>query len=467
MRIEEITIKKLSSATDKDLLVLKLRFTQLWDKNFLNNDIAIVGSLNRNTFLKHYKTLLTEMNSRKIEKATSAIDKALFRKAMTAREYGLDVSDLNDMLLIQDCVIISAVEANTEKAAVIIKKWIEEFSDADPDAPIVKAALIDAAYIPLYDLVLKAKPSTEIVEVSKPYPNEHSARLQDPDKFDDKSFRRTKGGTVHSKKVPATISVIWGKLEGKPDSVVPQALRFPIKDWTVVKAKKWLADNEVKFILFETATKKTKKMWTSKYVKALPDEAFLYIQKLQLGDAEPQKVRHFAYVDIEGKIDTARLDCILADLAKSKLSDKIKKEVQSRAATILEDISEGKIFEKFISVYPLDKADKEEHIVCGIVYEPDVEDAQGDKANEIEIRKAAYQFMEKVQKFKVMHKGKKVSIHILESYIAPVDFVAANQSIKKGSWVLAVRVLDKKIWKAIKDGTLTGFSMAGYAKATA
>jgi len=51
---------------------------------------------------------------------------------------------------------------------------------------------------------------------SKPYPNEHSARLLDPGKFD--KFRRTKGGKLYNKiAVPATISIIWGHLEGKED----------------------------------------------------------------------------------------------------------------------------------------------------------------------------------------------------------------------------------------------------------
>ena len=74
--------------------------------------------------------------------------------------------------------------------------------------------------------------------------------------------------------------------------------------------------------------------------------------------------------------------------------------------------------------------------------------------------------MEEVQALRVMHKGKKVKVKILESYIAPVDFTVVNKSVKKGTWVITVRVLDKKIWKAVKDGELTGFSMAGYAKTT-
>lgn len=95
-----------------------------------------------------------------------------------------------------------------------------------------------------------------------PYPNEHSARLKDPKDFDSKSFRRTNGGTIYGKiKVPKTIAIIWAKLKSKSkpgDPPHPQALRFPVKNWTVQKAKKWLKDNKVKFQKFEPAKKKEK-----------------------------------------------------------------------------------------------------------------------------------------------------------------------------------------------------------------
>ena len=95
-----------------------------------------------------------------------------------------------------------------------------------------------------------------------PYPNEHSARLKDPKDFDPKSFRRTNGGTIYVKiKVPKTIAIIWAKLKGKSkpsDPIIPQALRFPTKSWTVQKAKKWLKDNNVKYKSFEPAKKKEK-----------------------------------------------------------------------------------------------------------------------------------------------------------------------------------------------------------------
>ena len=91
-----------------------------------------------------------------------------------------------------------------------------------------------------------------------PYPNEHSARLQDPGRFNPDTFRRTDDGTIYGKiKVPSTAAVIWGKLKGKDkpaDNPIPQAIRFPTKNWTADQARKWLKDNNVKYIRFEPAS---------------------------------------------------------------------------------------------------------------------------------------------------------------------------------------------------------------------
>ena len=54
-------------------------------------------------------------------------------------------------------------------------------------------------------------------------------------------------------------------------------------------------------------------------------------------------------------------------------------------------------------------------------------------------------------------------VRILESFLAPVDFEIKGRKIKKGTWLLAVRVLNDAVWKAIKSGGFTGFSIGGSA----
>jgi hypothetical protein len=123
-------------------------------------------------------------------------------------------------------------------------------------AEILEIGTIPVEYLEeKYGIILQKEESLfieggSLIEISNPYPNEHAARLIQPDKFD--RFRRTKGGTVQGKKVPKTISVIWGHLKDS-DEWAAQALRFPKKSWTAAQAKKWLKDNGIKYISFEPA----------------------------------------------------------------------------------------------------------------------------------------------------------------------------------------------------------------------
>jgi len=92
-----------------------------------------------------------------------------------------------------------------------------------------------------------------------PYPNEHSARLQDPGMKRIRT-RRTKGsgnGKVQGVKIPSSISVIWYIIKTRDGGEAPvaQALRFPISSWgkSPTKAKSWLKNHKIKYKSFEAA----------------------------------------------------------------------------------------------------------------------------------------------------------------------------------------------------------------------
>ncbi len=107
----------------------------------------------------------------------------------------------------------------------------------------------------------------------------------------------------------------------------------------------------------------------------------------------------------------------------------------------------------------------EERLVHGIVYEPDVVDSQGDYASAEEICKACHNFMIEKGELGVMHKesaGPRATI--VENYIAPAEFMLGSQRIKKGTWMMAVKVHDDELWGAVKKGEITGFSMGGRAE---
>ncbi|TMQ13315.1 MAG: hypothetical protein E6J91_18850 [Deltaproteobacteria bacterium] len=112
---------------------------------------------------------------------------------------------------------------------------------------------------------------------------------------------------------------------------------------------------------------------------------------------------------------------------------------------------------------PLLKTD-EERYVLGVVLEPETVDAQDDIYSAAEVRDAAHRFMEQYQNIGLMHRGLvNGRVKILESYLAPTSFSLDGSQVRKGTWLLAVRVLDDDLWGQIKSGDLTGLSIGGSA----
>lgn len=112
------------------------------------------------------------------------------------------------------------------------------------------------------------------------------------------------------------------------------------------------------------------------------------------------------------------------------------------------------------------KADQEKRIVYGIVYEPEEVDTDGDFAKAAEIEEAAHNYLMNSRIVGAQH-GAVAKAEVVESYIAPSDIEFAGQPVKKGSWVVAVKVHDEDMWAKVKKGEYTGFSMGGYADADA
>lgn len=111
------------------------------------------------------------------------------------------------------------------------------------------------------------------------------------------------------------------------------------------------------------------------------------------------------------------------------------------------------------------KQDDDKRLVTCVVYEPFVKDTHGDYMLPEDIEKAAHEFMAKYgEGSDIQHDNKKANVDIVESWVAKTDTTVGGQEIKKGTWMATARVNDDLIWKSIKDGVLTGFSMGGTAQ---
>lgn len=141
------------------------------------------------------------------------------------------------------------------------------------------------------------------------------------------------------------------------------------------------------------------------------------------------------------------------------MKELIKKTLEKLNEQYVEEGSELKI-----SVF---KKDTEERIFGAVVIEPwtDVTpegDAHGDKMTAEEIEKSAHGFMLNGATTGWMHVAK-ANAKVIESYIAPVDYTpeGSEEVIKKGSWVLVVKVFDDTLWEMIQKGEITAFSPGG------
>lgn len=108
------------------------------------------------------------------------------------------------------------------------------------------------------------------------------------------------------------------------------------------------------------------------------------------------------------------------------------------------------------------KADAGSHFVTGIVYEPMVEDTDGNYMTEEEITKAAHWFAKNGNKVDLQHSFEPLDgAVVVESSVTKCDMELEGQTIRKGTWLMTVEIQDEEIYKAIEKGEITGFSMGG------
>lgn len=120
----------------------------------------------------------------------------------------------------------------------------------------------------------------------------------------------------------------------------------------------------------------------------------------------------------------------------------------------------------------------EERYILGLVLEPNdgsdgaplKPDTQGDVYSLGAIRQTAHGWMERYGQVDLNHSWEPLAlgqVRILETYLAPVEFDTgegdALYHVVKGTWLLALRVIDDAIWEAIKAGQIGAYSVGGLA----
>ena len=408
MRIENITSENLESMSDAELRYMRSRCLNIFDRYFARSDVQKAVSMDRRLFLTKYLLLRSEMENRGIKLFRERpLDKEVHNRIFKASLWNLDVPALGDMVAIPNYVSICG---DFVKSPVSVEK---------------------------VDVVIRS---------DKEHRNEA---------FETKISELIKEQT---NKEPNFIYESKG-----PDGAYIPLFDLILKSHTETRKVKEIKKEKV-------VIKKPEETDDTIRIPAGPDcevTATITIDKGQgiqaLYCGKIKKVRTFLF-DKRVKAWT---------MASAKAWIKEQKEKTEKAQAKNTKVIKKKALTKNEkgTIFKIIKIDKTQQIVGGIVYEPDVEDTQGDFTDKKEIEKAEYSFMQKyatnTSRIRINHAGKKYFFPILESFIPEKDTPKGGEIIKAGSWWLMIKIANKEIWKLIEQENLEGLSMGGHSKARA
>jgi hypothetical protein len=151
-------------------------------------------------------------------------------------------------------------------------------------------------------------------------------------------------------------------------------------------------------------------------------------------------------------------------LARAIDSPSIKNEFKTNAqrisvATALWENADKKE-EPSSDFVKIQKTDKINKVVKGIVYTANDVDTDGETMSVEDVQKAAWNFLaqRKEKNIDLQHDWQESGCYVVESYVTEKD----DPNFPENSWVMAVKCTDE-IFKQIENGELNGFSFGGYS----
>lgn len=137
------------------------------------------------------------------------------------------------------------------------------------------------------------------------------------------------------------------------------------------------------------------------------------------------------------------------DLSKAKPEDFVEADMERL----------GKSFE-------CDLLKAEKQLVYGLVLIPDQFDKHGDRMTPEEIERTAHEYLKKYRNVWLQHESP-AKADVVESYIVPADIELNGKPVKKGSWMMVVKVNDSQDWEDVRAGKYNAFSIGGTGRRSA
>jgi len=135
--------------------------------------------------------------------------------------------------------------------------------------------------------------------------------------------------------------------------------------------------------------------------------------------------------------------------------EKLLKAVDTELNQNIEDLKEKLSVSKAVN--------EELKQVTYVAMLPDSVDLHGDYTSEEEVRKAKESFNRSNMQANLFHVAMTDKFSVIESYLAPVDFILGDNFVKKGTWLMTLQVHDDDVWTLIKAGEINGISIGALA----
>jgi len=437
MRLEDVSVGNVASLSSSELKDLRHRAEQLWRAasnwrdSLAAGKVGVVKSIGRRELLETYQVISAELAKRGEEWPLGELDRKLARKRLR----GVDVEELPSIVIRPAAVSLAgAYVAGPRSARTVdvrvdsdqfgdeisfeIEKRVAELVAAETGLPAVvrrDAEGMEPPVLPLYDLVLLPRKKT--ADLSDEEVAELAKRLGQRDDSLSDDAQEPKEDEAHEEP------------EEEETSLPP--VTFVSKPYPREHAARQLDPKQ-----FDDFRRENNKF----------GQGIHAIWGIKNGKAKLQSIRFDA-----NKFTPAKARAWLKEHGyKTSLEEATKPK---KAAT------------SFIK-------SEEERIVAGPVYglgSPRKVDGQGDFVDDIkELWKALKDWRIRSKgRMKIMHQGSPVDLVVIECFLAETDTLKSGHKVRKGDWYLSVYVPEKyeELWQAIKDGEITGFSLAGTASA--
>ena len=425
MRVEDVTQANVTDLEDKELLDMKQRANQMysseqaWKTQLSKRLIGVSAAIPRDCLLESFSWISSEIERRGIDSNTTKLDRKLLRKKML----GLDTEELHPIIVQKSVVALSGEFVHSPRQAreVVVRIDAEEFGDERFTEGLEKRMVVDVmkqtglpvhvrrdavdlegSTIPVYDLMLIPRERTD---------------HESSDDLVKRLEKRSKTGLEESSTIVQESED--STLDGSSDTLIVQYDSAP-----VVKAEHISEQTEAgKYSNFER-------------------------RKYEEGVA-------IVYGVLEGK---SKVQSVRFNTTKFTVSQAEEWLTEHKMKAVVQEAVVEKTEHKFIK-------SEIEHIVAGIVYAPYEIDSDGDFIDDPEeIWKALKSWAigtGGVMKF--MHSGRAVNTPVVECFQPDEDVKKNGETIPAGAWYISCYIPDQKLWDAILDGSVGGFSMAGSA----